>query len=100
MKKKTIITAFVCLIIALSSFVMFACGGDGKTSYQYYTTFFNTIKTEGTMFESGNALGVQTNYQLKNFQSKTFDGETVSLVDDDQNYLILLANGLNFIEKY
>ena len=71
MKKKTIITAFVCLIIALSSFVMFACGGDGKTSYQYYTTFFNTIKTEGSMFESGNALGVQTNYQLKNFQSKS-----------------------------
>ena len=68
MKKKTIITAFVCLIIALSSFVMFACGGDGKTSYQYYTTFFNTIKTEGAMFESGSAVGVQTNYQLKNFQ--------------------------------
>lgn len=100
MKNKAIITTLVCLIIALSSFVMFACGGDGKTSYQYYTTFFNTIKTEGAMFESGNALGVQTNYQLKNFQSKTFDGETVTPVDDDQNYLILLANGLNFIEKY
>lgn len=100
MKNKAIITTLVCLIIALSSFVMFACGGDGQTSYQYYMTFFNTIQTEGAMFESGNALGVQTNYQLKNFQSKTFDGETVTPVDDDQNYLILLANGLNFIEKY
>ena len=100
MKKKTIITTILCLIIALSSFTMFACGGDGQTSYQYYTTFFNTVKGDGTMFETGNALGVQTNFQLKNFQSKVYDGQATELVQDDQNYLILLANGLNFIEKY
>lgn len=98
MKKRSIITTLLIAILACSSVLLFACGngGNAKDTYEAYKTAIETFKTNDNLFSSNTVQDFTTNFYLNEFYSLSPSGEK----ETDNNYIILNAIGLDFIEKY
>ena len=95
--KKSILYSILAVIMCLSCFVMFACNKDDKDTLTTYKDFITIIQSENTMFKSDNINGIKSDYYLNDFYSKNYQNVKI---EDDVNYLVLCAGGLNFIENY
>ena len=99
MKKKNIVLSFLAAILVTSSLLLFACGGTGNITEAYNA--FNKLVVEcnsnTNLFSQGEVEGLSTKYYLKDFHQKDSANQNVP---DDKNYIILVAQGMNFIEKY
>ena len=97
--KKSLYSICLALILVLSTFVLFACGGGGKAVDVY--TEYNTLLTEfekDTSLFSKNTIGeMQTNYYLNDFYEKNEYGSTIQTYF---YYNILSSISMNFIEQY
>lgn len=98
-KKRNILLSILAVILVSVSFVLFACGdlGNAKDTFQAYKTTIETYKANDTLFSTNTIENINTDFYLNNFYSKNNDG---TQIQDDVNYIILNAVGLNFIDKY
>lgn len=95
MKKKRFITSVLSALIVVPAILMFGCGKSvsNKKTYSNIQTALSTLKESGSPFRSD----VDTNYYLKDFVQKDSNMNDVA---DDENYIILNALALDYIEKY
>lgn len=66
--KKRLCTALVACVMALSAFVLVACGGESKpTDYAYteLSTLTETMRKDDYLFVSGTVDGIPTSYSIK-----------------------------------
>lgn len=97
-KKATILTLLASVLVGTSGF-MFGCGskGNNKDTFKSFQTTLSTLKEDSNLFKQDDIYSISTNFYLNNFAQKN---ESEDLVADDQNYIILNAVGLNYIESY
>ena len=99
MKKKKIFLSIIASIMVFTSMLFVGCKdlGNAQDTFALYSQAMTTYKSNSNLFISGSISNNKTNFYLNNFYSKNASGDEVQ---DDQNYLILTAIGLNFIEEY
>ena len=99
MKKRRIFLSFIASILVFTGLLLVGCGdlGNAQDTFALYSQAMTNYKSNTNLFISRSINNNQTNFYLNNFYSKNAIGEEVQ---DDQNYLILTAIGLNFIEEY
>ncbi len=100
MKKNIAISLLLCFAIALSSVLLFGCEkkNDGSETYKLFDSTITAFKTDtDSPLKADTFEGISTNFYLKDMQ-------TLDISYSYQNvysyYIIILADGLNFIEKY
>ena len=91
MKKKGLIISFLCLVIALSSFVFFGCNVDtaANSTYTIYNTLYENIEKDN--------LSISADCKLNDFYSKTQYGATQN---DSTSLNKLVEAGLKYIKTY
>lgn len=97
MKKKFLLSA-LSLLLVFSSMALIACGDD-REKVNPTTTFETTLQSfveENALFKNSSVQGINTKYYFNNFTSKS--GGIVR--EDDQNYILLNAYAMNYIEEY
>lgn len=95
--KKKILALFVTLL-ASCSILMFGC--NDKSTSEKTTQIYNNMITsfkEDSVFKNSKINLLETNFYLNDFVKM---GSYNNKVEDDKNYIVLNAVGLNYIEKY
>lgn len=113
--KKIVLPIFLAIVIALSSFMMFACAKETSSvatfrlfeqtmsAMEADTDTFSTATTE-TKWNYSRFNGFATKYRLKDvsWKKEVLNSDKEIEVEDvyyDQ-YVVLISAGLNFIDKY
>lgn len=98
-KKRNIVITVLALILALASLLMFACGDKSNKNnpYETYQASISAYKEDATLFKNGTINGIATDFYFDHFERKNSSGLKL---EDDTNYILLNAYGMNFIEKY
>ncbi len=96
--KKIVSTFALAVMLILSSTLLIACG-KGATSGDTLTLINQSLEEykEDTTFKAGAVYGATTNFFLNDFQEKQSTGD---FAPQDEKSIAIVANGLNFIEKY
>ena len=97
--KKALLSICLVFILLLSSVVLFACGNKSNSAdaQQSYSQVLEDIKKDTSLFKAGTINDMQTNYYLNDLAYKDENGNLVYAYD---NYVAILAVGLDFIEEY
>lgn len=97
--KKSFILIILSAIFIFAGVMTVGCGKSvsNTTAYNAIEAFVIDSNSEEAPFSIGTVNGVETNYYINNFQKKN---DSNVLIDDDQNYQLLNAVGLNYIGKY
>ena len=91
MKKKSFIIGFLCLVMAFSSFLLFACSVNtaGNATYAIYDELYTKIAEDN--------LSISSDCTLNNFCKKSSDGTPQA---DTSALNSLVQVGLKYIKKY
>lgn len=99
MKAKKIISSIcLMLILLLSSMILFACGdkSSSKEAYNAYSTLISDMKKDSSLFKSGEILGLNSSFYLKDFAYKDSQNQDVYGYN---NYIALASIGLEYISE-
>lgn len=99
MKKRKILLPIFALVVACSGLTMVACSDKGNSAdtYASYQEMITTFKENDNLFKSKKLNDYNSNFYFNNFNYKNSSG---TKIDEDNNYQMLNAIGMNFIEEY
>ena len=97
--KKSISVILLALILLLSSFVLFACGGkdSSKSTFESYNSFMTQIKQDTSLFSTKEIENYYTKFYLNDLYSKNSSGTPTY---ENNYYIALGAVSLEFIDEY
>ena len=102
--KKIILPVFLICVLALTSVMLFGCGKKGTSAdtYQLFDETISAMKADTSTFSSGSEQGLTSNFILNDVVYKKEVSSTSAQDNstDYNQYKLLAAYGLNFIEKY
>ena len=99
MKKRKILLPIFALVVVCSGLSLVACSDKGSSAQTYasYQEMMTTFKENDDLFIAKSINNYSSNFYFNNFNYKNSSN---TKIDEDNNYQMLNAIGLNFIEKY